>query len=163
MALAQVSPQSAVLPRLEGRDPARLHNPRLAPWLPLASVLVGVASLFYLAQTSDLTTTGYSIQELQQEESNWKLRNEQLALEVAKSKSLAAVEAEAINRLLMVRPKEVVYLQVRPDDQSARVTPASRGVVLSAPALEKRVSASDTDAQHPIQNSILGLLAPRRP
>ncbi|MGE5618638.1 MAG: FtsB family cell division protein [Sphingomonadaceae bacterium] len=162
MALAQVSPQSVALPRREGRGPARLCAPRLAPWLPLASVLLGIVSLFYLAQTSDLTTTGYSIQELRQEESDWKLRNEQLALEVAKAKSLATVEEQATTRLLMVRPKEVVYLQVQTDNRIARATPASRGETRAAPALEKTVAPPDADRLQPVRDSILGLLAPRR-
>lgn len=143
------------------RNPTKLYSPRLAAWLPLASVLVGIASLFYLALTSELTTTGYSIQELQVEEGNWKLRNEQLALELARAKSLAMVEAEATNRLLLTRPKGIVYLQARSTDAIRRASPASRGQARSVPALEKTVAYSGTDPLDPVRNSISSLLAPR--
>ncbi len=161
MALAQLSPQSVALPRREVREPARVFSPRLAAWLPLASVLLGIASLFYLAQTSELTTTGYSIQELQLEESNWKLKNEQLSLELARARSLSAVEAEATKRLLMVQPKDVVYLRGQSADATRRPSPASRGDARSVPALEKPVTSPSKDALGTLRSSILDLLVPR--
>ena len=161
MALAQASPQLVALPRRERRESPRLFSPRFATWLPLASVLAGIASLFYLTQTSEVATTGYSIQELQVEESRWELRNEQLSLELDKARSLASVEAEATNRLKMVRPKDVIYLQIQPSDATERSSPASRGEARSAPALKKPTTSPVQDLLAPVRNSIAGMLTPQ--
>ncbi|MCL4370617.1 MAG: hypothetical protein M1380_06885 [Chloroflexi bacterium] len=161
MALADVSSQPMALPRRARREPTRLHTPHFIAWLPLASVLIGIASLFYLTQTSEVATTGYSIQELQVEESNWKLRNEQLSLELAKARSLAAVEAEATKRLLMVPAKDVVYLQPQPVDASRRPAPASRGDARVVPALEKATVAPGKGLMDALRDTISGVLAPR--
>jgi len=128
----------------------------------LASVLMGIASLFYLAQTSDLAATGYSIQELQAEESDLKLKNEQLALEVAKAKSLSAVEAEATKRLLMVPAKNLVYVQASPvDDGPVRAASASRGEPRSVPALEKASAPPSPGLLDVLKDTMASALAPR--
>jgi hypothetical protein len=147
VALAQLSPSSLALPRHDAVvRPRGNSNAGAITWLLLASVLAGIASLFYLTQTSEVATTGYSIQELNQEESTWKLRNEQLSLDVARARSLAAVETEATTRMLMTRPKTVVYLQPKSTQPPDRPSPASRGDARSAPALEKSLEASTTPA-----------------
>jgi hypothetical protein len=143
VALAHLSSSSTALPR---RDilarPKGNSNTGVIAWLLLASVLAGIASLFYLTQTSEVATTGYSIQELAQEEASWKLRNDQLSLDVARARSLATVETEATTRLLMTRPRDVAYLQPKPVLQPERPSPASRGASSGAPALEKSDDAS---------------------
>jgi cell division protein FtsL len=68
-------------------------------------------ALMYLAQTSGVATTGYDIQRLQAERSEWMIRNEQLKLELTKLRSLAWVESEAVRRLGMQRPESVTYLR----------------------------------------------------
>ncbi len=161
MALAEISSQPMALPRRIKREPMRLYSPRFAAWLPLASVLVGIVSLFYLTQTSDVATTGYSIQELQVEENNWKLRNEQLALNVAKAKSLASVQAEATKRLGMVPAKNVVYLKAASADAPQRPAPASRGEARSVPALEKPGVAPSRSLLDTMGVSISDVFAPR--
>lgn len=83
---------------------------RSAAWLPVLALLFGLAALIYLVQTSSVATTGYDIQRLERERSAWRLRNEQLQLELAKLGSLAWIEHEATTRLGMVRPDRVVYL-----------------------------------------------------
>ncbi len=135
--------------------------PKLMAWLPLVSVLIGIASLFYLTQTSELTTTGYSIQDLTSQENDWKLRNQQLSLEVDKARSLATVEAEATKRLGMIPPKNVVYLQVTPQDLSRRATPASRGEASSVPSLEKASSAPVKSLLDKLRDSLSSVLVPR--
>ncbi len=161
MALAEVSPQAIALPRRARQEPSRLRAPQFAAWLPLASVLIGIASLFYLTQTSDVATTGYSIQELQAEENNWKLRNEQLSLQLAQARSLATVEEQATKRLLMVPAKNVVYLQPQSGDAVHRATPASRGEVRDAPALEKAAVAPSKSPLDTLRDTISNMLAPR--
>ncbi len=133
----------------------------VATWLPLAGVLLGIASLFYLVQTSDLASTGYNIQELQGEEGNWRMKNEQLALEVARAKSLAVVEAEATKRLGMVRAKEPVYLQPPAPALALRASPASRGETRSAPEMERPVSNEPKGAVESVQQLLSSALAPR--
>ncbi len=169
MALAQLSSSSSmVLPRREAlARPRSSGNTGAIAWLLLASVLAGIASLLYLTQTSEVATTGYSIQELKQEESAWQLRNEQLALEVARAKSLATVEVEATTRLLMTRPKGVVYLQLKQTQSADRPTPASRGDARGVPALEKPAEASTAEPAgragllDTIRSMFASLLAPR--
>lgn len=160
MATARLSSQSMVLPRREPYAAPRLDHPGIVAWLPLASILVGIVSLFYLAQTSELTTTGYNIQELQTEEKNWKLRNEQLALELARARSLAAVEREAIGRMLMVQPKQVLYLRTSPVTGTLRASPSSRGEDHRLPALEK-AEPQVSDPLGPVRDSLVSLLTPR--
>ncbi len=159
MAVAHLPSQTIALPRPDLHEPVRLHSPRLAAWIPLVVVLAMISSLLYLVLTSELSATGYSIQELQTEEDDWTLRNEQLSLELAQAKSLAAVEAEATTRLLMVRPKDVVYLDLSNKVDPERATTSSRGEG-GVPALEKSAHLN-ADIMEPVQNSISSLLAPR--
>jgi hypothetical protein len=126
----------------------------------LAAVLLGIASLFYLTQTSEVATTGYSIQELQLQESDWELRNEQLSLEVAKARSLSVVESEATKRLGMVPAKNVVYLQVQSTDAS-RPTATSRGDGRTVPALEKSSAVPSKGLFDSLRDTISSALAPR--
>ena len=85
-------------------------------WLPLVLLIVCSIALAYLLQTSGVATTGYDVQRLQAERSEWQLRNEQLRLELAKRRSLPWVEAEAVGRLQMQRPETVTYLRMMNDE-----------------------------------------------
>jgi hypothetical protein len=84
-------------------------------WL-LAVLFAGcLVALMYLLQASGVATSGYDIQRLQTERSDWQLRNQQLQLELAKRRSLTWIEAEATGRLGMVRaePTALAYVTVR--------------------------------------------------
>lgn len=83
-------------------------------WLPSVLLAACLVALVYLLQTSSVTTTGYDIQHLQQERDDWRLRDEQLRLELAKRQSLTWIESEATGRLGMVRaePTTVTYVHV---------------------------------------------------
>ena len=96
-----------------------------APWLParlrlgrprfitvVLVLLVVLAPPTYLAQTSGALTTGYNIQRLQAERNAWRMRNQQLELELAKARSLAWVEAEAVNRLGMQKPTQQTAIAI---------------------------------------------------
>ncbi len=161
MAIAQALSPAIAIPRRGSGASARLTSRRLLAWLPLMSVLAGIISLFYLAQTSDLTSTRYSIQQLQAEENNWQRKNEQLSLELARAKSLSAVEAQATGRMLMVPPRDVVYLRASPSDSAGRASASSRGDGRQAPLLEKVGVQHDSDPLEPVRDSLLTLLAPR--
>ena len=81
--------------------------------LILAGVLlVGLAPPAYLLQTGNALSTGYTIQRLQQERSQWMVKNEQLSAEIARARSLAWVEAEAVHRLGMQRPAQQTVIRV---------------------------------------------------
>jgi hypothetical protein len=93
----------------------------LLPPLALALV-IALAAAFYLAHTGNLATSGYSIQRLQSERSQWRIKNEQLRVELAKIRSLGWVEHEAVSRLGMQRPVQHVYLTTAPTDTRAANT-----------------------------------------
>jgi cell division protein FtsL len=113
-----------------GRAPAALEwrdaslplvgRVRAALWLPTILLAACAVALVYLAETSGVATTGYDIQRLQAERSEWQLRNEQLKLELAKLHSLAWVEAEATTRLGMQRPAQVTHLKPQPEPEGGR-------------------------------------------
>jgi hypothetical protein len=80
-------------------------------WAPAVLLASCAVALMYLAQTSGVATTGYDIQRLQSERSEWILRNEQLKLELSELRSLAWVESEAVRRLGMQRAESFTYLR----------------------------------------------------
>lgn len=156
--MAASSP-SIALPRHSTLKPASLDSHGATAWLPLVSVLIGIICLLYLAQTSELTTTGYNIQQLQVEESNWKLRNEQIALDLAGARSLAVVEAEATGRLKMVRPEELIYLEARDMGQSERVVMSNRGQRQETLAFASDAPLADDGLLTPVASAISSLFA----
>ena len=86
------------------RRPSRL--------LLVVLVLLGMAPPAYLLQTGGALTTGYEIQKLERERSAWIHRNQQLEVEIARARSLAWVEHEAVHRLGMQRPPQSIVVQV---------------------------------------------------
>jgi hypothetical protein len=66
----------------------------------------------YLLQTGGALTTGYEIQKLERERTAWLNRNQQLEVEIARARSLAWVEHEAVNRLGMQRPQQTTVVRV---------------------------------------------------
>jgi hypothetical protein len=113
------------------------HGPRLrllqrpssrhVAWLLFLALLpVTIVAASSLAYSGNVSTTTYSIQRLQEERDAWRIRNEQLRLELRKSNSLAWVEHEAVGRLQMQKPGDRLYLRVDPpqarasDGRSAR-------------------------------------------
>ena len=100
--------QRAPLSRLLDRLGAGRHR-RLILVLLLLLVL---APPTYLAHTGGALATGYNIQRLQAERNGWRVRNQQLELEVAKARSLAWIETEAVNRLGMQKPAQQTVIRV---------------------------------------------------
>ena len=78
--------------------------------------LVGLAPAIYLAQTGGVLATGYTIQRLRAERNAWRIRNQQLELELAKARSLGWIENDAVSRLGMQRPiqQTVVHVDTPP-------------------------------------------------
>src|SRR3954468_1389654 len=69
-------------------------------------ILLALAPPAYLLQTGGALTTGYEIQKLERERATWITRNQQLEVEIARARSLAWVEHEAVYRLGMQRPAQ---------------------------------------------------------
>ncbi len=159
MAVAELHSQAIAFPQRASRVATKSESAGYAAWLPLVAVLVGIASLFYLAQTSELTTASYNIQELRVEEGNWRLRNEQLALQLSQAKGLSVVEAQATGRLLMVPARDMVYLKAVPSDLASRPSPSARGESRGAPALVK-AALSSADPLDPVRLSLSSFLDP---
>jgi hypothetical protein len=103
-------------------------------WLGLTLLLAAAALSLYLVQISSMATAGYELQRLEAERDGWLARNEQLAFELSKRRSLAWVEAQAVEKLAMVRPDKSapVLDMTRP----AAAPPSTRGGVRPDPAAE---------------------------
>jgi len=112
-------------------------------WIGMALLFATAALSVYLVQISAVANAGYDLQRLEAERKGWIARNEQLELELAKRRSLAWVEAQAVQRLGMVRADKAVYIPVgghaneeAPGEAAARSTP--RAAVSEAPRPEAR-------------------------
>ncbi len=81
-------------------------------WIGVALLLGTGAFSLYLIQVSSVATAGYEGQRLEAERQGWLARNEQLELELAKRRSLAWVEDQAVHRLGMVRVDRPTYVTV---------------------------------------------------
>lgn len=99
------------------------RQPLSAAWVARPSrllvvvlVLLALAPPAYLLQTGGALTAGYTIQTLEKERASWQVRNQQLEVEIARARSLAWVEHEAVHRLGMRRPAEqlVVRMEIPP-------------------------------------------------
>lgn len=103
----------------------RLQRPRLI-WVVLVA-LVALAPPAHLAQTSGVLATGYTIQRLQAERKAWQVKNEQLELELAKARSLAWIETQAVHRLGMQRPSQQSVVAIDVSIPSNPTFPSSPG------------------------------------
>ena len=81
-------------------------------WIGVALLLGAGAFSLYLIQLSSVATSGYELQRLETERLGWLARNEQLELELAKRRSLAWVEDQAVHRLGMVKVDRPTYVVV---------------------------------------------------
>jgi len=127
-------------------------------WLPLVGVLLGLASLFYVAQTGDVAVTGYNIQEMQAEVSDWQMKNQQVSLELSRAKALARIETEAKGRMAMVPARDAVFLKA-PAANGERPGLSTRGDSRSTPELEKPAPPI-ADPLDPVRSSV-SMLIPR--
>jgi hypothetical protein len=91
-------------------DAPRVRRP--SRLLLVIVVLLGMAPPAYLLQTGGALTTGYEIQKLERERAIWLNRNQQLEVEIARARSLAWVEHEAVYRLGMQRAPQTVAVRV---------------------------------------------------
>jgi len=88
--------------------------------LTIALVAVGLAGLLPLLQSSQATTTGYNIRQLERQRNDWEARSHELEAEIASLAALDRIEREARERLHMQEPEDTLYLTVdvpRPESQ----------------------------------------------
>ena len=139
--MSSVAPAPAVKSAPWALRRPRIGRPRLLTVVLI--LLIALAPPTYLAQTSGAVATGYTIQRLQGERDAWKLKNQQLELEVAKARSLAWVEAEAVNRLGMQRPAQqtVVAVDVMPPKAASEARPPADARAAGSADIEPPVGA----------------------
>jgi cell division protein FtsB len=80
--------------------------------LTIAIVVVGLAGLLPLLESSQATSTGYSIRQLERQRNDWEARSHELEAEIASLVSLDRIEREARERLHMEVPEHTVYITV---------------------------------------------------
>jgi hypothetical protein len=80
--------------------------------LALAFGAVALLGLLQVIQTSDATSTSYTIRRLEQDQRDWSAQVHSLEAEVATLASLERVGREARGRLGMVPAEKVLYLEV---------------------------------------------------
>ena len=80
--------------------------------LTIALVAVGLAGLLPLLQSSQATTIGYNIRQLERRRNDWEARIHELEAEIASLAALDRIENEAGQRLNMQAPEQTVYLTV---------------------------------------------------
>src|SRR5438105_6731655 len=85
---------------------------RLAWRFILVAMLICLASIVWLSQTSTIVSLGYDIEKLDKQEVLLNRQSEQLQSQVAEYENLARVEEEAKSKLGMIPAKNVVYVKV---------------------------------------------------
>jgi cell division protein FtsL len=80
--------------------------------LTIALVAIGLAGLLPLLQSSQTTTTGYNIRQLERQRNDWEARTHELEAEIASLAALDRIENEARERLHMEAPEDTLYITV---------------------------------------------------
>ena len=111
-----------------------VQSPTLPVLLILAAMVIGIAALLPLVQSSGATTTAGNIQALEQEKTSWQAQLRELETQVATLGSLNRIEAEARDRLGMEPPQVTHYITVD-------VPPPQPLLAERAPEAAKRVLA----------------------
>lgn len=104
--------------------PEVLQGTNLPVVLIVAALLVGIAALLPLIQTSFATSTGGNVSRLEQEREDWRARLNEQEVKVAQLGSLDRIEREAKVRLKMVEPEDAHYLTVDAPAPAARHLPS---------------------------------------
>ena len=84
--------------------PEVLQDTNLPVILILVTLVVGIAALLPLVQTSLATSTGGNVSRLEQLREDWQARLHEQEVNVARLGSLDRIESEAQERLKMVAP-----------------------------------------------------------
>ena len=92
--------------------PEVLQDSNIPVILILVTLVVGVAALLPLVQTSLATSTGGNVSRLEQLREDWQAQLHEQEVRVAQLGSLDRIDSEAQGRLKMVTPDSVTYLLV---------------------------------------------------
>lgn len=92
--------------------------------LTVAAMVVGIAALLPLVQSSESTSTAGDIRRLEQEKIAWQTQLQELEVDIARRGSLDWIEAQARLRFKMGPPEETVYIQVDSPPPDARRIPS---------------------------------------
>ena len=92
--------------------PEVLQDSNIPVILILVTLVVGIAALLPLVQTSLATSTGGNVSRLEQLREDWQARLHEQEVSIARLGSLDRIESEAKVRLKMVAPDSVTYLRV---------------------------------------------------
>lgn len=109
-------------------EPARhvgglLRPENLPVVLIIAAMVVGVAALLPLVQSSSSTSTAGDIRRLEDERIGWQAQLQELEIEIARMGSLERIEKEARTRFRMTTPEDTIYLPVDSAPPEARRIP----------------------------------------
>lgn len=96
----------------ESTVPQSLRAPGLPLILTVAIIVVGIAALLPLIQSSGATTTNGHIGQLEREQTDWQARVQEAEAQLAYLSSLNRVEQEAKKRFDMRPPEQVIYIAV---------------------------------------------------
>ncbi len=98
----------------ERKHPASglLQAPNLPVVVLFAGMVVALAALLPLVQSSGATTTAGRISQLEGQKADWQARTRELETEIATMGSLDRIEKEATERLHMVPPVDAYYITV---------------------------------------------------
>jgi hypothetical protein len=88
------------------------RSPALPALLTLAALVIGVAALLPLIQSSSATSTAGDVRRLESERNDMRARLRALELEVAQMGSLTRIEQEAASRFAMGPAKQQHYIAV---------------------------------------------------
>jgi hypothetical protein len=91
--------------------------------LVLAAMIVGIAALLPLVQSSGATTTVGDITTLQRQRDDWQTRLEEEQLKVAQMSSLTAIRKLAVERLHMGEADVIQYITVNAQAPAADTVP----------------------------------------
>ncbi len=100
------------IPRAGPKAALKAPAAGLRAMLIAAGLAIVGAGLLQVVQTSNVTSTGYEIQGLEEARLEWSARVHQLEAEVASLASLERVEQEARGRLGLVPAERRLYLEV---------------------------------------------------
>lgn len=123
-----------LIPRPLSRPLAQPLN--LRPLLIAAFSVIAIIGVLQVVQTSDATTTGYSLRDLDRQRADKLADIHQLEAEIAALTSIERVESEARGRLGMAPAEDVITLEVheQPPEQQPLPERFLRGARGLAPA-----------------------------
>ena len=116
----------ATAPKAKAGSPIEglLRPENLPVVLTIAAMVVGIAALLPLLQSSETTSTAGNILALESEKAGWQTQLQELELTVAGMGSLDHIERESRRRFKMTTPEEVVYILVDSPPPEARRIPS---------------------------------------